>query len=42
MLGCAPPMGQVVTRHFHYFGINQEKKINTVLMKQNHIIELDM
>jgi len=41
MLQCTPPMGHVVTFHFHSFRINQETR-HTLLIKQNHIIVLDM
>jgi len=43
MLQCTPPMGHVVTFHFHSFRVNQEKsRLYTVLIKQNHIIVLDI
>jgi len=35
-------MGHIVTFHFHSFKVNQDYSLYTVLMKQRHIIILDM
>jgi len=41
ILQCTPPMGHVVTIQ-HFFQGKSRQKLYTVLIKQNHIIVLDM
>jgi len=36
MLQCTPPMGHVVTFHFHSFRVNQEKSIHYINKTKPH------